>query len=187
MRVQSLGREDPLEEGTAPHSSILAWRMPWTGEPGRLQSTGSQRAGHDWATDTFRLVLAQPSGAGTVISARCARENRALIEKVPTPSHGSRAHRSTRAQGPLCPQPCWTGALPLPSWPGQTGVAPGRRRWEWQGPDPLPAADPSERCHVPPRRSVSTLRPQTLSDQHSLFTEKVGGIAWRRESGFLEE
>jgi len=105
MRVQSLGREDPLEEGTAPHSSILAWRMPWTGEPGRLQSTGSQRAGHDWATDTFRLVLAQPSGAGTVISARCARENRALIEKVPTPSHGSRAHRSTRAQGPLCPQP----------------------------------------------------------------------------------
>ena len=105
MRVQSLGREDPLEEGTAPHSSILAWRMPWTGEPGRLQSTGSQRAGHDWATDTFRLVLAQPSGAGTVISARCARENRALIENVPTPSHGARAHRSTRAQGPLCPQP----------------------------------------------------------------------------------
>ena len=105
MRVQSLGREDPLEEGTAPHSSILAWRMPWTGEPGRLQSTGSQRAGHDWATDTFRLVLAQPSGAGTVISTRCACENRALIENVPSPSHGARAHRSTQAQGPLCPQP----------------------------------------------------------------------------------
>ena len=41
MWVWSLGREDPLEEGTAIHSSILAWRIPWTEEPGRLQSTGS--------------------------------------------------------------------------------------------------------------------------------------------------
>ena len=45
--VQSLGREDPLEKGMATHSSILAWRIPWTGEPGRLQSTGSQKVGHD--------------------------------------------------------------------------------------------------------------------------------------------
>ena len=47
MRVPSLGREDPLEEERAAHSSILAWRMPWTEEPGGLQSTGSQRVGHD--------------------------------------------------------------------------------------------------------------------------------------------
>ena len=40
--VQSLGWEDPLEKGTATHSSILAWRIPWTEEPGRLQSLGSQ-------------------------------------------------------------------------------------------------------------------------------------------------
>ena len=45
----SLGREDPLEEGTATHSSILAWRIPWTEEPDGLQSTGSQRVGHDWS------------------------------------------------------------------------------------------------------------------------------------------
>ena len=45
--VQSLGREDPLEKRMATHSSILAWRIPWMEEPGRLQSTGSQRAGHD--------------------------------------------------------------------------------------------------------------------------------------------
>ena len=45
--VQSLGREDPLEEGVATHSSILAWRIPWTEEPGRLQSLGRQRTGHD--------------------------------------------------------------------------------------------------------------------------------------------
>ena len=47
MQVLSLGWEDPLEEGTAIHSSILAWRIPWTEEPGRLQSTSSQRVGHD--------------------------------------------------------------------------------------------------------------------------------------------
>ena len=45
--VQSLGLEDPLEEGMATNSSILAWRIPWTEEPGRLQSVGSQRVGHD--------------------------------------------------------------------------------------------------------------------------------------------
>ena len=41
--VQTLGQEDPLEEGMATHSSILAWRIPWTEEPGGLQSTGLQR------------------------------------------------------------------------------------------------------------------------------------------------
>ena len=42
-QVQSLAREDPLEKETATHSSILAWEIPWTEEPGRLQSTGSQK------------------------------------------------------------------------------------------------------------------------------------------------
>jgi len=44
--VQSLGQEDPLEESMATHSSILAWRIPWTEEPGRLQSIGLQRVRH---------------------------------------------------------------------------------------------------------------------------------------------
>ena len=48
--VWSLGWEDPLEKGKATHSSILAWRIPWTEERGRLQSSESQRVGHDWAT-----------------------------------------------------------------------------------------------------------------------------------------
>ena len=47
MQVQPLGWEDPLEEDMATHSSILAWRIPWTEEPGRLQSTGLQRVGQD--------------------------------------------------------------------------------------------------------------------------------------------
>ena len=48
-QVWFLGREDPLKEGMATHSSILAWRNPWTEEPGGLQSRGSPRTGHDWS------------------------------------------------------------------------------------------------------------------------------------------
>ena len=47
IRVQSLGQEDLLEKEMATNSSILAWKIPWMEEPGRLQSTGSQRVGHD--------------------------------------------------------------------------------------------------------------------------------------------
>ena len=50
--VQFLGQEDPLEKGMATHSSILAWRILWTEEPGGLQSMVFQRVGHDWATKT---------------------------------------------------------------------------------------------------------------------------------------
>ena len=46
-QIRCLSWEDPLEEGMATHSSILAWRIPWTEEPGRLQSIGSQRVRHD--------------------------------------------------------------------------------------------------------------------------------------------
>ena len=54
-RVQSLSREDPLEKSMATHSSTLAWRIPQTKEPGRLQSIGLQRAGHDRATNTHTV------------------------------------------------------------------------------------------------------------------------------------
>ena len=50
-QVWALGREDSLEKGMATHCSILAWRIPWTEEPGGLQSMGSQRARHNWATN----------------------------------------------------------------------------------------------------------------------------------------
>ena len=49
-QVQSLGREDPLEKGMATHSSVIAWRIPWTEEPGRLPSVGLHRVGHNLAT-----------------------------------------------------------------------------------------------------------------------------------------
>ena len=56
-RVQSLGREDLLEKEMATHSRTLAWKIPWMEEPGRLQSMGSQRVGHDWATLLSDSVL----------------------------------------------------------------------------------------------------------------------------------
>ena len=51
--VRSLGGEDPLQEGMATHSSILAWRIPWIEDPSGLRSMGSQRVGHDWETNTY--------------------------------------------------------------------------------------------------------------------------------------
>ena len=58
-RVRSLGWEDPLEKEMAIHSSTRAWKIPWTEEPGRLQSMGSQRVGHDWATSLHFKVYAE--------------------------------------------------------------------------------------------------------------------------------
>ena len=57
MWAQSLGWKDPLEKEMAIHSSILAWEIPWTEKPSRLQSMGSQRVGHGWATFTSIIVL----------------------------------------------------------------------------------------------------------------------------------
>ena len=55
--VWSLGRKDPLEKKMAIHSSTLAWKIPWTEEPDRLQSMGSRRVGHDWATSLSLSLL----------------------------------------------------------------------------------------------------------------------------------
>ena len=57
--VRSLGGEDPLEKGMATYSNILAWRIPWTEEPGGLQTMGSQRVRHDWATNTYLHTISQ--------------------------------------------------------------------------------------------------------------------------------
>ena len=62
--VQSLGWEDPLEKEKATHSSTLAWKTLWTEEPGGLQSMGSQRVGHDWATSFSVFSYFLPSVGG---------------------------------------------------------------------------------------------------------------------------
>ena len=57
IQVQFLGREDPLEKGKTTHSSILAWKIPWTEEPGRLQSMGLQRVLHDSETSLCLICV----------------------------------------------------------------------------------------------------------------------------------
>ena len=64
----ALGWGDPLEKEMAPHSSTLAWKIPWTEEPGRLQSMGSQRVGHDWATSLSLSQLSLFSVLNVILS-----------------------------------------------------------------------------------------------------------------------
>ena len=73
-QFRSLGQEDPLEKGVATHSSILAWRIPWTEDSGRLQSMGSQRVGRDWVTNTslsFLITCTSPYGWPLPVSSLC--------------------------------------------------------------------------------------------------------------------
>ena len=75
-RVQSLGREDPLEKAMAPHSSTLAWRIPWTEEPGRLQSMGSLRVRHKWATSLSLFTFLHWRGNGNPLQCSCLESPR---------------------------------------------------------------------------------------------------------------
>ena len=72
MKVCPLGQEDPLEEEMATHSCIIAWRIPWTEEPGGLQSIGSQRVGHDLKCLSTHVeggvIIESPSKAGPTSS-----------------------------------------------------------------------------------------------------------------------
>ena len=77
--VWPLGWEDFLEEGMATHSSILAWRIPWTEETGRLQSMGSKTAGHDWATKT------QTARHGNDGPGRCSEPHSGLLSQGSLP------------------------------------------------------------------------------------------------------
>ena len=67
-KVWSLVQEDPLEEEMATHSSILAWRIPWIEEHGRLQSMGSQRVGHDWMIEHTHVYLTYHSYLSTYLN-----------------------------------------------------------------------------------------------------------------------
>ena len=91
--VRSLGWEDPLEKEMATHSSILAWRIPWTEEPGGLQSSGSQRVGQDRATSLFTFfhmpyVFSYPHIL-TTHPAFPLHHHPGLVTVVPHPTHHS--------------------------------------------------------------------------------------------------
>ena len=82
-QVPSLGRENPLEKEMATHSSILAWRIPWTEEPGGLQSTGSQRVGHNWATSLSLSFFPLTSSIGITSEKAMAPHSSTLAWKIP--------------------------------------------------------------------------------------------------------
>ena len=65
-QVPSLDQEDPLKKEMATHSSTLSWKIPWMEKPGRLQSVGSQRVGHDWATSLSLSLPLVPRGKPTL-------------------------------------------------------------------------------------------------------------------------
>ena len=78
-QAQSLSRDGPLEKGVAIHASVLALKTPWPGEPGWLQSMGSQRVGHNWATNILSLSTAEES---LYYSKVFARESEQLIPSM---------------------------------------------------------------------------------------------------------
>ena len=104
-RVWFLGRDDPLEKEMGTHSSILAWRIPWMEEPGRLQSTGSQRVGHNWATSlsNHRTKIQPPASGKLQLLAWYGKTQ-------PTPS------RSTSFRTPWTSQPAVSGTSPIHQW-----------------------------------------------------------------------
>ena len=102
-QVWPLGQKDPLEKGMATHSSILAWRIPWTEEPGRLQSMGSQRVGHDWATSTFTSALWQVRSSASPLD---------LGNKSPFPSCWLKGYCSRPLQSQPFPW-VWVHGAPL--------------------------------------------------------------------------
>ena len=87
--VRFLGREDPLEKEMAIHSSTLAWKIPWTWEPDKLQSIGSQRVGHDWATSLRTMA------EGRKIMATSFKTSHACIAAFSAPNPAAGHHQPT--------------------------------------------------------------------------------------------
>ena len=112
MQIPSLGQEDPLEEGMASCSSILAWRIPWTEKPGRLQSIGLQRVGHDRSDWVHAHMYRE----------RMAKEEATLFFLILL-CHSS-VSKSLRPRGlqharPPCPSPSpgvYSNSCPLSRW-----------------------------------------------------------------------
>ena len=139
-RVQSLGQEDPLEKEMAIHSSTIAWKIPWTEEPGRLQSMVPQKVRHDWAT--FLYVLSRFSHVQLFVTPWTVAHQCPLSMRFPRLEY-------------------WSG-LPLPS-PGNLpdpGIKPGSPTLQAES---LPSEPPSKLCQwerKDPGANWSTLHKQ---------------------------
>ena len=105
MPVWSLDQEDSLEKGMATHSSILAWKIPWTEEPGGLQSTGLQTVRHEWAPPPCHTSLVKP------IKVKVKVKSLSRVRLFATP--WTVAYQASQSMG-FSRQEYWSG-LPLPS------------------------------------------------------------------------
>ena len=102
-QVQSLGQEDPLEKGMTTHSSILAWEIPWTEEPGRIESMGTQRFAQNLPTKQQKLCVFSDIGRGSQCKCRTETEQKMANEDLSRPHKGTHlymraftsAHRNT--------------------------------------------------------------------------------------------
>ena len=172
-RVWTLGQEDPLEKGMATHSSILAWRTPWTEEPGGLQSMGSQRVGQDWATITFtkgesvfkkdnaqflwaqrtkKILSSSSLGWGTTNWGPVAVE--AWSDGVIRLLRACEKVEDTRLQGGG--MGCCRLWREIETWDG--GGGRGSERWGvWELPTPLPSPSASTPKHTGCRLSLCLL------------------------------
>ena len=110
-QVWSLGWEDPLEQGIATHSSIFAWKIPQTKEPGWLQSIGSQRVGHDWETFIIHGQIIKKKKK-RALSFHLDISFLSALQILPT------LWNPTQLQSPLCSLPChllltWLCSAPI--------------------------------------------------------------------------
>ena len=96
-QVQSLGWEDPLEKGMATHSRFLAWRIPWTEEPGGLQSIGSQRVRHDWATNTHTHTSLSELYLACLVAGACTQHS-GCVSWAKSPHPGLYTHSALLAE-----------------------------------------------------------------------------------------
>ena len=108
---RSLGGEDTLETGITTHFSILAWWIPWTEEPSRLQSMGSQRVRHDWVTNTFTFFMKEKGGNDYLMKKKVKVKLLSRIRLFATP--WTVAHQAPPSMG-FSRQEYWSG-LPFPS------------------------------------------------------------------------
>ena len=137
MWVQSLGQEDPLEKGMATHCSILVWRIPQTEDPGRLQSMGPQRGGHDWATNTFDLWKYKtkrikhknpqlPFSKLFFIFQKERKKVKSLIHVQLLATPWTVAYRAPPSMGHFSRQEYWSGlSFPSPGDLPDSGIKPG--------------------------------------------------------------
>ena len=126
-RVRSLVWEVPLESGMATHPSILAWRIPWTEEPGGLQSMGLQRVRHDWATNNRHLCLCSvmsdsPTPWSVVCQALLSMEfsRQECWNGLPFPPPGSLPDSEIKPTFPM--PPALVGGFFTTEPPGKSGL-----------------------------------------------------------------